>query len=137
MVRELDTLVLQGNKPDLVLKYEELYFKHGSKDLSGYALPELSYRRKMMESIAEKCKQYKMCFTSEEFPDLWTTRYSDCINIDCYHAPTIFDILEFVNSQTNNYSTDDVIDFIKQNFVTEMKWEKLMKEYWDRAKLFL
>src|SRR5450756_1695142 len=48
---------LENNCPSLIAKYEELYFKHGSKDLSGYALPKLTYRRKLMESIAEKCKE--------------------------------------------------------------------------------
>jgi DNA repair photolyase len=76
LTKELDNLAVQGKTPDLVAKYQDLYFKHGSKDLSGYALPELNYRRKIAESIAEKCKELGMCFTAEEFIDLWTTPYS-------------------------------------------------------------
>jgi len=33
---------LQDNMLSLIGKYEDLYFKHGSKDLSGYSLPELT-----------------------------------------------------------------------------------------------
>jgi DNA repair photolyase len=132
LIKELDCLVLQGNAPDLVLKYEDLYFKQGSKDLSGYSLPELSYRRNLMESIAEVCKQNNMCFTAEEFLDLWTTPYSDCVAIDCWHAPTAYDIFEFINSQRiKNVSKEVVINFIKKNFVLEAGWEKLMNVYWD------
>jgi len=132
LIKELDSLVLQGKKPDLVAEYEDLYFKLGNKDLSGYSLPEFSYRRNMMESIAEVCKQNSMCFTAEEFLDLWTTPYSDCISIDCWHAPTAYDIFEFINSQRiKNVSKDVVINFIKKNFVLEDGWEKLMNVYWD------
>jgi hypothetical protein len=67
LIKELDSLVVQGKAPDLVAEYQDLYFKNGSKDLSGYSLPELSYRRKTMESIAKLCKQQEMSFTAEEF----------------------------------------------------------------------
>ncbi len=127
---------LENNSPSLVAKYEELYFKHGSKDLSGYWLPELSYRRKIAESIAEKCKQLGMSFTAEEFIDLWTTPYSDCVNIDSWHAPTAYDIVKFMKSQNpKNVSMEDTIDYIKKNFATDKKWEKLMRDYWENAKL--
>jgi DNA repair photolyase len=56
---------LQANVPTLVDQYKDLYFKHGTKDLSGYHLPELTYRRKIAESIAEKCKELNMNFTAE------------------------------------------------------------------------
>jgi DNA repair photolyase len=129
---------LENNCPSLVAKYEDLYFKHGNKDLSGYALPELTYRRKLMESIAEKCKELGMCFAAEEFIDLWTTPYSDCVNIASWHAPTAYDIIKFMKSQNlNNASVEVIIDFIKKNFATEKKWEQLMIYYWDKAKLFI
>jgi DNA repair photolyase len=128
---------LEQNSPSLVAKYEELYFKNGSKDLSGYWLPELSYRRKIAESIAEMCKQLGMCFTAEEFIDLWTCKYSDCIDIDGWHAPTAMDIVEFMKSQKpKNTSLEEVIEYIKKNFETDKKWEKLMRKYWDKVKLF-
>ena len=76
LTKELDNLAVQGKTPDLAAEYQDLYFKKGSKDLSGYALPEITYRRKIAESIAEKCKELGMCFTAEEFIDLWTTPYS-------------------------------------------------------------
>lgn len=63
---------LEQSNPSLVAKYEEPYFKNGSKDLSGYWLPELTYRRRIAESIAEKCKELAMRFTAEEFLDLWS-----------------------------------------------------------------
>ncbi|MGA2524052.1 MAG: hypothetical protein ABSF65_07870 [Candidatus Bathyarchaeia archaeon] len=66
LVKELDSLVVQGKAPDLVKEYEELYFKNGSRDLSGYRLPELSYRRKTV-ARAQTCKQNEMCFTAAEF----------------------------------------------------------------------
>jgi hypothetical protein len=129
---------LEQNSPGLVAKYEELYFKHGSKDLSGYALPELNYRRKIVESIGEKCKQLGMSFTAEEFLDLWSCKYSDCIDIDGWHAPTAYDIVEFMKSQgSSNPSLEGVIDYVKKNFTIEKNWEKLMKEYWDKVKLFI
>ena len=127
---------LEQNSPSLVAKYEELYFKHGSKDLSGYWLPELSYRRKIAESIAEKCKQLGMSFTAEEFIDLWTCKFSDCIAIDSWHAPTAYDIVKFIKSHPTNASLEEVIEHIKKNFATEKKWEKLMGEYWEKTKLF-
>jgi len=83
---------LENNYPSLKSKYVELYFKHGDKDLSNYKLPEYTYRRKTMEKIAEKCKEYNLKFTSEEFFDLWTTPYSDCVDINCWHAPTAYDV---------------------------------------------
>jgi hypothetical protein len=113
-----------------------LYFKHGSKDLSGYWLPELSYRRKIAESIAEKCKELNMCFTAEEFIDLWTTPYSDCVNIGSWHAPTAYDIVKFIKSHPANACLEEVIEHIKKYFETEKNWEKLMMKYWDKVKLF-
>ncbi|MEM3697856.1 MAG: radical SAM protein, partial [Candidatus Bathyarchaeia archaeon] len=74
----------------LINKYEELYFKQGDIDLSNYRLPEYTYRRKTMETIAETCKRYNLKFTSEEFFDLWTTPYSDCVDINCWHNPTAY-----------------------------------------------
>jgi len=91
-----------------------------------------------MESIAEVCKQNSMCFTAEEFLDLWTTPYSDCVAFDCWHAPTAYDIVKFMKSQNpKNSSVEDTIDFIKKNFVTEKNWEKLLKDYWEKVKLFI
>jgi len=85
----------------LISKYEDLYFKHGDKDLSDYRLPEYTYRRKTMESIAEICRKYKLKFTSEEFFDLWTTPYSDCVDINCWHAPTAYDVYCFMKTRNN------------------------------------
>jgi DNA repair photolyase len=127
---------LQTNIPSLAAKYEELYFKHGGKDLSEYWLPELTYRRKLLESLAEKCKELGMCFTAEEFLDLWTTPYSDCINVNSWHAPTAYDTVKFIKSNPTNTSLEEVIDHIKKNFATDKNWEKLMREYWDKVKLF-
>jgi DNA repair photolyase len=138
LMKELDGLVLKGKKPDLASGYEDLYFKRGSKDLSGYSLPELGYRRKIMESIAETCKHYNICFTGEEFLDLWTTKYSDCVSIDCGHAPTVYDILELMNSRNNKHIKKKVaVSYIKKNFALEKGWEKLMDKYWDKAQLFV
>jgi DNA repair photolyase len=89
---------LETNYPSLKSKYEELYFKHGDKDLSNYSLPEYTYRRKTMETIAQICKNYNLKFTSEEFFDLWTTPYSDCVDINCWHAPTLYDIWSFIKA---------------------------------------
>ena len=127
---------LEQNNPNLVAKYEEIYFKHGNKDLSGYWLPELSYRRKIAESIAKKCKQLGMSFTAEEFLDTWTCKYSDCIDIDGWHAPTAYDIVKFMKAHPTNASLEEVIEHIKKNFVTDKNWEKLMRKYWDKVKLF-
>ena len=77
-----------------------------------------------------------MCFTAEEFIDLWTTPYSDCIDIDGWHAPTAYDIVKFIKSNPTNASLEEIIEHIKKNFATEKNWEKLMKDYWDKAKLF-
>jgi DNA repair photolyase len=86
---------LETNYPSLKSKYEELYFKHEDKDLSNYRLPEYTYRRRTMESIAEICKKHNLKFASEEFFDLWTTPYSDCVDINCWHAPTLYDVWRF------------------------------------------
>jgi hypothetical protein len=137
LTKELDSLAVQGKTPDLAAQYQDLYFKNGTKDLPGYWLPELTYRRKIMESIAEKCKQLGMTFTAEEFIDLWTCKYSDCIDIDGWHAPTAYDIVKFIKSHPTNASLEEVIDHIKKNFVTDKNWEKLMKDYWDKIKCFL
>lgn len=99
LVKECDMMIMKGDAPDTVATYQNLYFKNGGRDLSGYLLPELSYRRGMMEFIAEKRKQYHMCFTAEEFLDLWTTPYSDCVSFDSWHAPTAYDIVKFMKSQ--------------------------------------
>ena len=77
-----------------------------------------------------------MSFTAEEFIDLWTCEYSDCINIDGWHAPTAVDFVKFIKAHPTNTSLEEVIEHIKKNFAIEKNWEKLMKEYWDKAKSF-
>jgi DNA repair photolyase len=125
---------LQTNVPSLVDQYKDLYFKHGSKDLLGYWLPELTYRRKIAESIAEKCKQLGMSFTVEEFIQTWTTAYSDCVDIDCWHAPTGYDFINFIKSQDlNQASIEQVIDHIKKNFQVDAHWEKMLRKYWEKT----
>ncbi|MCW3983205.1 MAG: radical SAM protein [Candidatus Bathyarchaeota archaeon] len=135
LIKELDELYLTEQAPDLVTKYYDLYFKKGTKDLSGYRLPELSYRRKMMEHIANKCKQLGMCFTSEEFLDLWTTPYSDCVNIDGWNAPTAYDILKKIKNQPKA-SKEQIIELIKKQFILDDKWVKLANKHWDKIELF-
>lgn len=50
----------------------------------------------------------------------------------------VFDIIEFIRSQgSKNFSVELIIDYVKKNFVTEKKWEKLMRDYWDKAKSFI
>jgi DNA repair photolyase len=126
---------LENNCPSLVAKYQELYFKHGSKDLSGYWLPELTYRRKIAESIAEKCKELGMYFVGEEFLDIWTLAYSDCISIG-YHQPTAYDLIKFIKSQNGTVTQQMVIDYFKAEFGVDAKWEKLLKKYWDKVNVF-
>jgi DNA repair photolyase len=127
---------LENNCPSLVAKYQDLYFKHGSKDLSGYWLPELTYRRKIAETIAEKCKELGMYFVGEEFLDIWTMAYSDCIDIDCSHSPTAFDIIKFIKAQNGTVTQQMVIDYFKAEFGVDAKWEKLLKKYWDKVNVF-
>ena len=38
LTKEIDSLAVQGKTPDLVAQYQDLYFKHWSKDLSGLCL---------------------------------------------------------------------------------------------------
>ena len=69
-----------------------------------------------------------MSFTAEEFLDLWTTPYSDCVNIEGWNAPTAYDIVQFMKSQNPaNTSLEEVIEHIKRNFTVEKNWEKLMR----------
>ena len=137
LVKECDVVNLKGGVADMVATYEHLYFKRGTKDLSGYALPEMSYRRGLMEYIAEECKKLGMIFTSEEFIDLWTTPRSDCIDIGV-HSPTVYDIIQFMKSQNpKETSLEETIEHIKKNFETEKNWEKLMRKYWDKVKLLI
>ena len=90
-----------------------------------------------MESIAEKCKELGMCFTAEEFLDLWTCKVSDCIAIEPWHAPKAFDIVKFIKSQNpKNTSLEEVIDHIKKNFVTEKKG-KVNKRLLGQSKAIL
>jgi 3-methyladenine DNA glycosylase AlkD len=129
---------LQTNAPSLIQEYDELYFKSGCKDLSGYSLPELDYRFKTMKSIAGMCKLNNICFTSEEFLDLWTTKYSDCVDIDSWHAPTAYAFVEFLRCQdATDVKVEEVIDYVKRHFVTEKKWERLMRKYWGKTQSFL
>ena len=73
-----------------------------------------------MESIALKCNELQMCFAAEEFIGLWTLPFSDCVAIDCWHAPTAYGIIEFVRSQgSKNVSVEQVIEHVRKNFVTE------------------
>jgi len=57
-----------------------------NEDLSHYKLPKYMYRRKIMGSTAELCRKHGLKFTFEEFFDLWMTSYSDCVDINCWHA---------------------------------------------------
>jgi len=61
-------------------------------------LPKYMYRRKIMESTAELCRKHGLKFTSEEFFDLWITSYSDCVDINCWHAPTAYDVWRYNES---------------------------------------
>ena len=138
LIKECDMMILKNGVPDMAATYDKLYFKKGTKDLSSYSLPEISYRRGIMEFVAEECKKRGMCFTSEEFLDLWTTPFSDCVSINGWNAPTAFDILELMKSNNNNQiSKEDTIDQIKKSFVLEKGWEKLMDKYWDKVKQFV
>jgi len=105
------------------------------KDLSCYALPELEYRKKTMASIAGFSRLNGLCFTAEEFPQLWSTKYSDCVDIDCWHAPTAYDILELMQ-QNQSLTKEEIIDTLKQRFSLDNRWEKLMNKYWDKVDLF-
>ena len=70
--------------------------------------------------------------------NLWTTPFSDCICINGWNAPTIYDILEFVSWQdTKDVSKEAVIEYIKKHFELETSWERLMNKYWDKVKGFL
>jgi hypothetical protein len=54
-----------------------------------------------------------------------------------WHASTAIDIVKFIKSHPTNASLEEVIEYIKKNFETDKKWEKLMRKYWDKVKLFI
>jgi DNA repair photolyase len=119
----------------LVTEYEKVYFKTGSKDLSGYSLPELTYRRKTMVSIAGFCKLNNMGFTAEEFLDLWTTPFSDCVAINSWHAPTAYSIIEFMKNNPD-LTKEQAIQALRKEYSLDNKWEKLATKYWEKVELF-
>jgi len=128
---------LKDNFPLLVSKYEELYFKLGDRDLSKYKLPEYTYRRKTMEKVAEICKKHNLKFTSEEFFDLWTTPYSDCVDIGCWHAPTSYDIWSFVKAQNGRWiGLDEAILFVRKKFHVNDKYVEELTKYWNDGIVF-
>jgi hypothetical protein len=49
--------------------------------------------------------------------------------------PLVYGTTSF-QSRTST-SLEDVIEHIKKNFDTEKNWEKLMKKYFDKVKLFI
>jgi len=70
--------------------------------------------------------------------DLWTTPFSDCTNISSWHAPTAYDIIQFIKSQNpKNTSLEEVIEYVKKHFIIEKNWEKLMRKYWEEVNLFI
>lgn len=128
---------LKENFPYLISKYEDLYFKHGDKDLSHYRLPEYTYRRSVMEFIAETCKKYNLKFTSEEFFDLWTTPYSDCVNINCWHAPTSYDLWKLVKTKNGSWvCLEEAVEFVKKNLCIDSHFLQTLSEYWYDEILF-
>jgi DNA repair photolyase len=133
--KEHSQFYVQGNSPSLVKEFSDLYFKHGSKDLSGYSLPELTYRRKTMASIAGFCKLNNMGFTAEEFLDLWTTPFSDCVAINSWHAPTVYSIIEFMKNNPD-LTKEQAIQSLRKEYSLNNKWEKLATKYWDKIELF-
>lgn len=82
-----------------------------------------------MEKIAEMCKKHSLKFTSEEFFDLWTTPYSDRVDINCWHAPTSYDIWCFVKAQKGRWiGLDEAMQFVRKNFRVDDKYvEELTK----------
>lgn len=128
---------LRHNFPSLVGKYEELYFKRGDRDLSSYRLPEYSYRREKMQEISEICSNHSLGFTSEEFFDLWTTSYSDCVDINCWHAPTSYDLWRYLKNQRGKWVTlDEAMKFIETNFQVDEKYFKTLGNYWKDGTIF-
>ena len=98
---------LQDNMLSLIGKYEDLYFKHGSKDLSGYSLPELtaslvvvdwlfSGRRQQSPSSGLAERSSALCFQSHCYnqPGLWM-------------SPFGFGTKILVNQPTKRRRTDD------------------------------
>jgi DNA repair photolyase len=127
---------LQNNDPSLISEYEELYFKHGDEDLSHYKLPEYTYRRRTMEEIAKTCEKYNLKFTSEEFFDLWTMPYSDCVDIDCWHAPTLYDVRRFMKTESESHNLKEVGEFIHNNFCVEKEYFQKLAKYWLNGTMF-
>lgn len=128
---------LKDNFPSLVSEYKELYFKHGDKDLSHYRLPEYTYRQKVMEEIAETCLKYRIKFTSEEFFDLWTTPYSDCVDINCWHAPTSYDLWKFLKTKNGKWvGLEEAVEFIKKNFHANDHFLQQLTKYWNDRTVF-
>lgn len=129
---------LDENSPALVSEYEELYFKHGDKDLSNYLLSRYAYRRSIMESLAETCKKNNLRFTSEEFFDLWTTPYSDCVDIDCWHAPTAYDIWRLaITKNGKQFDLDEAVQILVKNLDVDERYLKKLREHWNSELLLL
>ena len=90
-----------------------------------------------MKSIAGMCKLNNICFTAEEFLDLWTTPYSDCVNIDCWHAPTMYEIWHLLESPNRETDFQEIVQRITRDFKVNAKWTRTIEEYWEKAKLFM
>jgi len=84
-----------------------------------------------MEFIAETCRKHNLTFTSEEFWDLWTTPYSDCVDINCWHAPTLYDMLYFLKSQ-NYRKTElyEIVGFVRNNFHVDKDYIEKLTKHW-------
>ena len=58
---------LEQNSPSLVAKYEELYFKHGNKDLSGYWFPELLTEERLWNRLQKSAKSLAYALLQKSF----------------------------------------------------------------------
>jgi len=70
----------------------------GTRTFQDTGFQSLLTEERLWNRLQKKCKELGICFTAEEFLDLWTTPYSDCVNIDGWHAPTAYDIVKFIKS---------------------------------------
>lgn len=128
--------LLLSTYSSLAIPYYKLYRIYGERTLSNQMIPEQHYRRDILESIASSCTKYNVKFSSNEFFDLWTGPYNDCIDIDCWHAPTRYDYWHYLKSKNSWVKLEEMKTFVLSNFEVDKRYLQTLNKYWQDWTIF-
>jgi len=128
--------IFERKFPDLLPKYEDLYFKRGEEDLSGYRRAPANYRRRVLEIVADQCKKRGLTFGTckEGFFDLHTDVRCSGIHLKGRYVPTIENYWRELTLRGVLRIED--AEEIAKGYKVHKKYLQELKRIWMSGKLF-